>query len=132
MSAAENIEAINDKKDVKPDNKDTSAITTTKNGIPHAQFNTVQTIQTNTDNISSKEITTIKNGIPHALLTKTIFVGSLKSKREPDIMDAAAMENAYNICHNVQDLLQFRGFFWEGQKQKGQKKGRKKGKKGKG
>ena len=43
----------------------------------------------------------------------------------------AAMENAYNICHNVQDLLLFRGFFWEGQKQKGGKKGRKKKGKGK-
>ena len=44
----------------------------------------------------------------------------------------AAMENAYNICHNVQDLLLFRGFQWEGTKQKGKGKGRKKGKKGKG
>ena len=58
--------------------------------------------------------------------------GDAKSNRDVDILDAAAMENAYNICHNVQDLLQYRGFFWEGQKQKGQKKGRKKGKKGKG
>ena len=55
-----------------------------------------------------------------------------KSNKNVDILDDAAMENAYNICHNVQDLLQFRGFFWEGQKQKGAKKGRKKGKKGKG
>ena len=55
-----------------------------------------------------------------------------KSNKNVDILDQAAMDNAYNICHNVQDLLQFRGFFWEGQKQKGQKKGRKKGKKGKG
>ena len=58
--------------------------------------------------------------------------GDAKSNKNVDILDDAAMENAYNICHNVQDLLQFRGFFWEGQKQKGQKKGRKKGKKGKG
>ena len=58
--------------------------------------------------------------------------GDGKSSKNVDILDQAAMENAYNICHNVQDLLQFRGFFWEGQKQKGQKKGRKKGKKGKG
>ena len=42
------------------------------------------------------------------------------------VLDEAAMENAYNICHNVQDLLYFRGFFWEGDKDK------KKGKKGKG
>ena len=53
--------------------------------------------------------------------------GEGKSKREVDILDDAAMENAYNICHNVQDLLRFRGFAWEGQSQK--KKGRKKGKK---
>ena len=58
--------------------------------------------------------------------------GDAKSNKNVDILDDAAMENAYNICHNVQDLLQFRGFFWEGQKQKGAKKGRKKGKKGKG
>ena len=30
-------------------------------------------------------------------------------------------ENAYNICHNVQDLLYFRGFFWQGQGGKGEK-----------
>ena len=52
-----------------------------------------------------------------------------KSNKNVDILDQAAMENAYNICHNVQDLLHFRGFQWEGQKQKGKKKGRKKGKK---
>ena len=44
----------------------------------------------------------------------------------------AAMENAYNICHNVQDLLFYRGFRWEGAKQKGKGKGRKKGRKSKG
>ena len=43
----------------------------------------------------------------------------------------AAMENAYNICHNVQDLLFYRGFRWEGAKQKGKGKGRKKGRKSK-
>ena len=48
------------------------------------------------------------------------------------VLDVAAMENAYNICHNVQDLLYFRGFFWEGSSnKKGKGKGRKKGKKGK-
>ena len=45
---------------------------------------------------------------------------------EVSILDEAAMENAYNICHNVQDLLYFRGFFWEGSDKN------KKGKKGKG
>ncbi len=38
--------------------------------------------------------------------------------RAVDILDEAAMENAVNICHNVQDLLFFRGFFWEGQNKK--------------
>lgn len=56
---------------------------------------------------------------------------SKTSSKAVDILDEAAMENAYNICHNVQDLLLFRGFFWEGQKQKGKGKGRKKGKKSK-
>ena len=39
------------------------------------------------------------------------------------------MENAYNICHSLQDLLHFRGFFWEGAGGKG-KGCKKKGKKG--
>ena len=43
-----------------------------------------------------------------------------------NILDPAAMENAHNICHNVQDLLYYRGFFWEGQNKKGKGKGRKK------
>jgi len=46
--------------------------------------------------------------------------------RNVNILDEAAMENAYNICHNVQDLLFFRGFFWEGDNKKGKGKGRKK------
>merc|ERR1712008_440529 len=52
--------------------------------------------------------------------------GGGTKKGEVSVLDEAAMENAYNICHNVQDLLYFRGFFWEGDKDK------KKGKKGKG
>ncbi len=51
--------------------------------------------------------------------------------RTVSVLDEAAMENAYNICHNVQDLLYFRGFFWEGDNKKGKGKGRKKGKKSK-
>ena len=35
------------------------------------------------------------------------------------------MENAHNICHNVQDLLYFRGFYWEGQTKRGKGKTRK-------
>lgn len=46
--------------------------------------------------------------------------------RNVSVLDEAAMENAYNICHNVQDLLYFRGFFWEGDSKKGKGKGRKK------
>lgn len=60
------------------------------------------------------------------------LAGPSKSSRPPDILDEAAMENAYNICHNVQDLLFYRGFRWEGAKQKGKGKGRKKGRKSKG
>jgi len=49
--------------------------------------------------------------------------------RNVDVMDRAAMENANNICHSVQDLLYFRGFYWDGQNKKGKGKARKKGKK---
>ena len=52
--------------------------------------------------------------------------GAKTSTRTVNILDPAAMENAHNICHNVQDLLYFRGFFWEGQNKKGKGKGRKK------
>lgn len=48
------------------------------------------------------------------------------NKKAVSVLDEAAMENAYNICHNVQDLLYFRGFFWEGDNKKGKGKGRKK------
>ena len=77
-----------------------------------------------------------------------------------DVLDAAAMENANNICHGVQvggrdrargqgklahgwtlasllfsflsqDLLYFRGFYWDGQNKKGKGKTRKKKGKGK-
>ena len=43
------------------------------------------------------------------------------NKKAVSVLDEAAMENAYNICHNVQDLLYFRGFFWEGSGGKGKK-----------
>ncbi|XP_037947739.1 small lysine-rich protein 1-like [Teleopsis dalmanni] len=40
-----------------------------------------------------------------------------------DILNDAAMENAYYVCHNVQDVLKARGFAWpDGQKKK--KKGK--------
>ena len=59
--------------------------------------------------------------------------GSGNKSKAVSVLDEAAMENAYNICHNVQDLLYFRGFFWEGSnKGKGKGKRGKKGKKGKG
>lgn len=51
------------------------------------------------------------------------------NKKAVSVLDEAAMENAYNICHNVQDLLYFRGFFWEGSGGKGKKGKGKKGKK---
>lgn len=51
--------------------------------------------------------------------------GRVKSARYAvDIFNEAAMENAYTTCHNVQDLLKWRGFPWpEAQKKK--KKGKK-------
>ncbi|KAH8383432.1 hypothetical protein KR009_008597 [Drosophila setifemur] len=40
-----------------------------------------------------------------------------------DIFNDAAMDNAYYVCHNVQDVLKSRGFAWpDGQKKK--KKGK--------
>eukprot|EP00095_Tigriopus_kingsejongensis_P010924 maker-scaffold238_size242079-snap-gene-1.21 protein:Tk10924 transcript:maker-scaffold238_size242079-snap-gene-1.21-mRNA-1 annotation:"faint sausage " len=54
------------------------------------------------------------------------------NQNQVDILDPGAMANALNICHNVQDLLYFRGFSWEGQTKKGKSKARKGGgKKGK-
>ncbi|CAG9766835.1 unnamed protein product [Ceutorhynchus assimilis] len=41
-----------------------------------------------------------------------------------DIFTEAAMENAYTTCHNVQDLLRWRGFPWP-DAQKKKKKGKK-------
>lgn len=41
-----------------------------------------------------------------------------------DIFTEAAMENAYTTCHNVQDLLKWRGFAWP-DSQKKKKKGKK-------
>lgn len=41
-----------------------------------------------------------------------------------DIFTEVAMENAYSTCHNVQDLLRFRGFPWP-DAQKKKKKGKK-------
>jgi len=48
-----------------------------------------------------------------------------KSCTVVDILSPAAMLNAYYICHNVQDLMFFRGFTWEGVA-KGKGKGKKK------
>ncbi|KAJ8952921.1 hypothetical protein NQ318_006538 [Aromia moschata] len=41
-----------------------------------------------------------------------------------DIFTESAMENAYATCHNVQDLLRWRGFPWP-DAQKKKKKGKK-------
>jgi len=41
-----------------------------------------------------------------------------------DVLSEVAMSNAYLICHNVQDLMFYRGFYWEGAEKKG--KGKKK------
>lgn len=51
--------------------------------------------------------------------------GRSKSARcTVDIFTEAAMENAYTTCHNVQDLLKWRGFPWP-DAQKKKKKGKK-------
>lgn len=51
--------------------------------------------------------------------------GKSKSARfTVDIFTDAAMDNAYTICHNVQDLLKSRGFPWP-DAQKKKKKGKK-------
>ncbi|XP_065083896.1 small lysine-rich protein 1-like [Ochlerotatus camptorhynchus] len=50
--------------------------------------------------------------------------GKGSSKFQGDLFSEAAMENAYYVCHNIQDVLKSRGFAWpEGQKKK--KKGKK-------
>ena len=38
------------------------------------------------------------------------FRFSMKVNLESDILSVAALANAYATCHNVQDLLYFRGF----------------------
>ncbi|XP_076258862.1 small lysine-rich protein 1 isoform X2 [Rhynchophorus ferrugineus] len=49
---------------------------------------------------------------------------SKSSRCNMDIFTEAAMENAYTTCHNVQDLLRWRGFPWP-DAQKKKKKGKK-------
>lgn len=51
---------------------------------------------------------------------------SSKSRFHVDIFNDHCMENAYFICHNVQDVLKCRGFPWPDAHNK-----KKKGKKGK-
>lgn len=46
------------------------------------------------------------------------------SRIQVDIFTEAAMENAYFTCHNIQDLLKWRGFPWP-ELQKKKKKGKK-------
>lgn len=48
---------------------------------------------------------------------------------ESDILSVAALANAYATCHNVQDLLHFRGFTSKPAHAKRGKKGGKKRKK---
>ncbi|CAG9861014.1 unnamed protein product [Phyllotreta striolata] len=51
--------------------------------------------------------------------------GRSKSARcNVDVFTEIAMENAYTTCHNVQDLLRWRGFPWP-DAQKKKKKGKK-------
>ena len=51
--------------------------------------------------------------------------GGSGGSKTVNLCDEVAMENAHNICHNVQDLLYFRGFYWEGQTKRGKGKTRK-------
>ena len=56
---------------------------------------------------------------------KVYYFQTEESTVAPDILSGPAMRNAYLICHNVQDLMYYRGFFWEGApKGKGKKKKR--------
>lgn len=56
---------------------------------------------------------------------KTVRKSRSKSARcNVDIFTEIAMENAYTTCHNVQDLLKYRGFPWP-DAQKKKKKGKK-------
>ena len=50
--------------------------------------------------------------------------GKSKNRCNVDIFTEAAMDNAYYVCHNVQDLLKIRGFPWP-DAQKKKKKGKK-------
>ena len=45
---------------------------------------------------------------------------------EKDLLGEAAMTNAYNISHNVQDFLFFRGYKWTGMQKSKKKKKKKK------
>ena len=54
-----------------------------------------------------------------------LFQGGSGASKTLNLCDEVAMENAHNICHNVQDLLYFRGFYWEGQTKRGKGKTRK-------
>ena len=98
MEAAENIETAIDHAELKPDQTERKC-----------SFKCCEEKDTRDNEISN-----------------LLYGGSKKpEKKEPDILDEAAMENAYNICHNVQDLLHFRGFAWEGAPSKKKKKGKK-------
>ncbi|KAJ8894686.1 hypothetical protein PR048_007351 [Dryococelus australis] len=50
--------------------------------------------------------------------------GKCKPRFHIDIFNESAMENAYYTCHNVQDVLQSRGFPWT-QALKKKKRGKK-------
>lgn len=52
--------------------------------------------------------------------------GTVKSEREPDMMDPPAMENLYYIAHGPVDALEIRGFGWSDAPKKKGKKGKKK------
>ncbi|EEB15356.1 conserved hypothetical protein [Pediculus humanus corporis] len=75
----------------------------------------------NTNNKSgSKE----KNGKKTKIKKSEGKVKFNKSRINVDIFTDTCMENAYYICHNVQDVLKYRGFPWPDAASK-KKKGKK-------
>lgn len=61
--------------------------------------------------------------------SKSLSPTPSSAKKPVDIMNPAAMANAYYIAHGAQELLELRGFTWSGAPKKKKKKGGKKKKK---
>lgn len=59
----------------------------------------------------SVSVTVTDPPIPVKKNKKSLY--SSRSKPGGDILNPIAVENAYYICHNVQDCLAVRGFKWQ-------------------